>query len=247
MSRDQPRILVVDDDPGILTAVKQALAAHNYEVVTATDGEQALQVFEHTKLDLVLLDLMMPLRSGLEVCQRIRTESATPIIIFSVKGSEADIVSALDMGADDYLVKPFRLAEMLARVRAVLRRWSNPHGNRVTCGDLVIDTDEHRVTVAGRVVALTPIEFAALAELARNAGRVLTTRMLLQRVWGNQYIDATEYAKAVVRRLRVKLEPDPARPRYIITERHLGYRLNDMIRAEDVPCARPNSSDDRVP
>ncbi len=240
MSRGTIRILVVDDDPGILTAMKQALAARDYAVLTATDGLEALAVFQRARPDLLLLDLMMPGCSGLQVCRCIRAESATPIIILSIMGSESDIVSALDEGADDYLVKPFRLAELLARVRAVLRRGSKPIENRVTCGELVIDTDQHRVTVAGRVVTLTPTEFAVLAELARNVGKVLTTRLLLGRVWGDQYLDATDYVKGVVRRLRVKLEPDPARPRYIITERLLGYRLNDMAFGEDTSEVRGN-------
>lgn len=234
MSRGQVRVLVVDDDPGILTAVKQAMTAAGYQVVTATDGVQALERFEQVLPDLVLLDLMMPRVGGLEVCRQIRADSGTPIIIFSVKGSEADIVSALDMGADDYVVKPFHLAELLARVRAVLRRGSRPLGQRVVCGALEIDTEQHLVSVAGRSVALTPIEYAVLAELARSAGRVLTTRMLLQRVWGEQYVDATEYVKGIMRRLRVKLEPDPAHPRYLLTERHLGYRLNDLVPDEAV-------------
>jgi len=178
---------------------------------------------------LILLDLVMPRCTGFEVCQRIREHSATPIIILSIKGSEADIVSVLDLGADDYLVKPFRLAELLARVRAVLRRGTQITATKVICGDLEIDIEKHKVTVAGRSVTLTPIEYALLAELASNVGRVLTTRLLLQRVWGPQYSDATDYIKGVVRRLRVKLEPDPAHPRYIITEPHLGYRLSDAL------------------
>jgi two-component system KDP operon response regulator KdpE len=133
----------------------------------------------------------------------------------------------LDLGADDYLVKPFRLAELLARVRAVLRRTSRGVVSTVTCGDLVIDMEKRSVSVAQRAVKLTPIEYALLAELARNVGRVLTTRLLLERVWGAEYGDETDYVKGVVRRLRVKLEQDPAHPRYIITEPHVGYRLSD--------------------
>src|SRR5712691_3357822 len=223
------RILLVDDDPGIMAAVKHALTTHGYKMTTATDGVEALAAFERELPDLILLDLVMPRCDGLEVCQQIREFSATPIIVLSIKGSEADIVSVLDLGADDYLVKPFRLAELLARVRAVLRRGSKTLATRVTCGDLEIDTDMHRTTVAGRMVTLTPIEYAVLEELAKNVGRVLTTHLLLQRVWGPQYSDATDYVKGVVRRLRVKLEPDPAHPCYIITEPHLGYRLSDSL------------------
>ncbi len=227
MGHSRQRILVVDDDPGIMIAVKQSLTTQGYEIITATDGFEALEAFERESPELVLLDLIMPRCSGMEVCQRIREHSAIPIIVLSVKGGEADIVSVLNLGADDYLVKPFRLAELLARVRAVLRRGSKIVQTRIVCGDLEIDREKHRVTIAGRTVTLTPIEYALLAELAENVGRVLTTRLLLQKVWGPQYGDATDYIKGVIRRLRVKLEPDPAHPRYIITEPYLGYRLND--------------------
>ncbi len=229
MGHAKQRILLVDDDPGIMVAVKQALSTHGYQMTTATDGKEALDSFDREPPELILLDLVMPQCSGLEVCKRIREYSATPIIILSVKGSEADIVSVLDLGADDYLVKPFRLAELIARIRAVLRRGSTMVAAKVVCGDLEIDTEMHKVSVAGRVITLTPIEYALFAELAGNVGRVLTTRLLVQRVWGSQYSDANDYVKGVVRRLRVKLEPDPAHPRYIITEPHLGYRLSDYL------------------
>jgi len=146
----------------------------------------------------------------------------------SAKGCEADVVSVLDLGVDDYLVKPFRLAELLARVRAVLRRVGKLPATRMVCGALEIDVGKHRVTVAGRIVSLTPIEYALLTELAVDVDRVLTTRLLLQRVWGLQDSNTTDYVKVVVRRLRAKLEPDPAHPQYIITEPHLGYRLNTV-------------------
>jgi two-component system, OmpR family, KDP operon response regulator KdpE len=229
MSASEPRILLVDDDPGIMAAIRQALIANRYEVITADDGVEALESFASQSPNLVLLDLMMPRASGHEVCQRIRQESSTPIIVLSVKGSEADIVSVLDLGADDYLVKPFRLAELLARVRAVLRRNHKTTSSRVVCGELEIDTEQRRVSVAGQPVTLTPIEYALLAALAENPGRVMTIRQLLQRVWGPQYTTETDYVKGVIRRLRVKLEADPAHPRYIITEPHLGYRLNDTL------------------
>ncbi len=228
MTHGHTNILAVDDDPGILTAIKSALLAHQFEVVTAADGIEALDRFKISHTDLILLDLMMPRMDGLDVCRQIRATASTPIIILSIKGSEADIVTALNLGADDYLVKPFRLAELLARVRAVLRRGNKPVAHQIVCGDLEIDTEQHLVSVDGRNITLSPIEYAVLAELAHNVGRVLTTRMLLQKVWGSQYLDAGDYVKAVVRRLRVKLEPDPDHPRYIITERYLGYRLNDM-------------------
>jgi two-component system KDP operon response regulator KdpE len=228
MGQMRSSVLVVDDDPGILTAIKQALLTHNFNVRTAVDGTQALELFNQAQPDLILLDLMMPRMDGLEVCRQIRAQAVTPIIILSIQGSEADIVTALDLGADDYLVKPFRLAELLARVRAVLRRANRQQANLIICGGLEIDTAQHTVTLNGRLITLSPIEYGVLAELANNMGRVLTTRMLLQKVWGSQYLDAADYVKGVIRRLRVKLEADPAHPRYIITERYLGYRLNDQ-------------------
>lgn len=227
MTHGGQRILLVDDDLGIMAAVKQALTAHGYEVTTANDGVDALDSFERQQPDLILLDLVMPRGSGLSVCEAVREQAATPIIVLSVKGGEADIVTTLDLGADDYLVKPFRLAELLARVRAVLRRGGVPRATRVVSGNLEIDTEARRVIVSGHTITLTPIEYTLLAELAANIGRVLTTRLLLQRVWGTQYRDETDYVKGVIRRLRVKLEPDPAHPRYIITEPHVGYRLSD--------------------
>jgi two-component system KDP operon response regulator KdpE len=223
-------ILLVDDDPGIMAAVKQALVAHGYKLTTASNGLEALDIFNREPPELILLDLVMPRCSGLEVCQHIREHSSVPIIILSIKGSEADIVTVLDLGADDYLVKPFRLEELLARVRAVLRRGICAMSTRkVTCGEMEIDTEERHVSIHGRNIILTPTEYAILAELASNVGRVMTTNLLVQRVWGPQYSDAPGYVKGVIRRLRVKLEPDPAHPRYIITEPYLGYRLKDML------------------
>src|SRR3989442_12022397 len=160
MDHKKQSILLVDDDRGIKTAVKQALVTHGYKMATASDGEEALEAFEREAPELILLDLVMPRCGGLEVCQRIRESSSTPIIVLSVKGSESDIVSVLDLGADDYLVKPFRLAELLARVRAVLRRGSQTFATKVTCGDLEIDTEKHRASIVGRAVTLTPIEYA---------------------------------------------------------------------------------------
>jgi two-component system, OmpR family, KDP operon response regulator KdpE len=229
MGHPRQRVLLVDDDPGIMAAIKQALTANGYDVTTANDGVEALEAIEGELPNLILLDLMMPRASGHEVCAHIRKVSATPIIVLSVKGSEADIVSVLDLGADDYLVKPFRLAELLARVRAVLRRGTRETSHQIVCGELEIDTEQRKVTLGGRAVTLTPIEYALLAELASNAGRVITIRQLLQNVWGPQYSQETDYVKGVIRRLRVKIEADPAHPRYILTEPHLGYRLNDSL------------------
>jgi two-component system KDP operon response regulator KdpE len=167
----------------------------------------------------------MPSLHGIAVCQRIRQQSSTPIIVVSVKGAEADIVTALDNGADDYLVKPFRLRELLARIRAVLRRGRSEQ-RVIQCADLVIDTARRLVQRQGQIVSLTPIEYAVLAELVTHRDGVITARQIVQRVWGPQYIDSTDYVKGVIRRLRLKLEPDPSHPRYILTEPHVGYRFN---------------------
>src|SRR5260370_11892512 len=169
------RILLVDDDPGIMVAVKQALSIYGYKMTQATDGLEVLAAFEREPPELIWLDLEMHRLNGLEVCQRIREYSETLIIVLSVKGSEADIVSVLDLGADDYLVKPFRLAELLARVRAVMRRGSKSVATRVTCGELEIDTEKHKVTVADRTITLPPIEYAVLQDLPKNTGRPFPT------------------------------------------------------------------------
>jgi DNA-binding response OmpR family regulator len=227
MGNGRQPILVVDDDPGILAAVKQTLSTEGYQVTTASNGLDAISAFEESAPDLVLLDLVMAGCDGIEVCQYIRRCSSTPIIVLSVRGSEADIASVLDLGADDYLVKPFRMGELLARMRAVLRRAERLRASKITCGELEIDTEHCRVTRAGRMVSLTPTEYALLAELATNIGRVLTVQLLLQRVWGAQYTDSPVYVKVVIHRLRAKLEPDPSHPHYIITEPHIGYRLAD--------------------
>ncbi|MDW8148920.1 MAG: response regulator transcription factor [Roseiflexaceae bacterium] len=217
-------ILVVNDDPGIVASITPALQAQGYEVAVACDGQTALKRFEQAAPHLVLLDLVMPALDGIAVCQHIRLRSATPIIVVSVKGAEADIVTALDHGADDYLVKPFRLSELLARIRAVLRRGQLDRAT-VRCADLEIDTTRRLVLRQGQPVNLTPIEYAVLAELVAHRNGVVTTRQIVQRVWGPQYADATDYVKGVIRRLRVKLEPDPSHPRYIVTEPHVGYRF----------------------
>jgi two-component system KDP operon response regulator KdpE len=219
------RILIVDDDPGIVAAITPSLKAQGYDIAVAHDGDRALALFTQFAPDLVLLDLVMPSVHGIAVCQQIRQQSSTPIIVVSVKGAEADIVTALDNGADDYLVKPFRLRELLARIRAVLRRGRSEQ-RVIQCADLVIDTTRRLVQRQGQIVSLTPIEYAVLAELVTHRDGVITARQIVQRVWGPQYIDSTDYVKGVIRRLRLKLEPDPSHPRYILTEPHVGYRFN---------------------
>ncbi len=220
------RVMVVDDEPETTKYVAANLRARGYEVITAHDGREALKLFAETPVDLIILDIMMPGPDGFEVCRAIRQQSDVPIIMLSARGQERDIVRALNLGADDYLTKPFGVEEMLARVQAVLRRASRTsYAPRppLRAGDLEIDFGERRVTVRGQEVDLTPTEYDLLAHLALNAGRVLTHRTLLQSVWGPEYGDETEYLWVYIRRLRQKIEPDPQRPRYILTKPGVGY------------------------
>jgi two-component system KDP operon response regulator KdpE len=222
----KPRVLVVDDEPETLKYISTNLRVRGYEVLTAEDGLTALQEFDRSLVDLVILDIMMPGPDGFQVCQAIRRQSDVPIIMLSARGQEKDIVRALDLGADDYLTKPFGVEEMLARVRAALRRTAQTGAAPrppLVVDDLEIDFGSRKVTVQGDEVQLTPTEYDLLAHLAINAGRVLTHRSLLQGVWGPEYGDETEYLWAYIRRLRRKLEPDPSNPRYILTQPGVGY------------------------
>ena len=223
-----PRVLVVDDEPETVKYVSANLRIRGYEVLTATDGQAALTEFDRSIVDLVILDIMMPGPDGFEVCRAIRRQSDVPILMLSARGREKDIVQALDLGADDYLTKPFGVEELLARVRAALRRTSqsrSPSDSPLVIDELKIDFDTCQVTVRDQPVKLTPTEYDLLAHLAINAGRVLTHRALLQAVWGPEYGDETEYLWAYIRRLRRKIEPDPSNPRYILTQPGVGYSL----------------------
>jgi two-component system, OmpR family, KDP operon response regulator KdpE len=224
----RPVILIVDDEPQILRVMRMGLPARGYDVRTALGGKEALEEIRKEAPDLVVLDLVMPGMSGLEVCQRVREFTSIPIIILSAKGSESEKVAALDSGADDYVTKPFGMNELLARVRAVLRRSpaSEADSPVLTVGDAVIDTAERRVLIAGKETKLTPKEFDVLKYLVSNAGKVMTHRKLLQVVWGWQSTDQTEYLRVVINQLRRKIEPDPQHPRYILTEPWVGYRFN---------------------
>lgn len=227
-STDKPVILVVDDEPQILRVMRASLPARGYAVLTAHDGEQALGEIRKQAPDLIVLDLAMPEMSGLEVCRRVREFSSVPIIVLSAKGSEGDKIAALDMGADDYVTKPFSLDELLARVRAVLRRAlaTDSEAAVLSVGELTIDTNERRVTMSGTEIKLTPKEFDVLKYLASNSGKVVTHRTLLQAVWGSESTEQTEYLRVFINQLRRKIEPDPQQPRYIITEPWVGYRFN---------------------
>jgi two-component system KDP operon response regulator KdpE len=221
------RILVVDDEPHILRSLRTTLVAHGYEVQTAVSGEEALAIADGRLPDLVVLDLVLPGISGLEVCETLRRRSTLPILVLSARGDERDKVAALDLGADDYLTKPFGVNELLARVRAALRRAAGARGLTavVESGDLRIDFDRRLVTRAGEEVRLTPTEFDLLKTLAGHAGRVLTHGYLLRTVWGPEYEQESQLLRVFVGQLRRKIELDPSRPRYIVTDPGVGYRF----------------------
>jgi len=223
-----PHILLVDDEPAVLRALRANLVARGYEVATAEAGEEALDEFARRRTDLVVLDLMLPGMSGIEVCEAIRTMSAVPILVLSARGEEQTKVQALDLGADDYLTKPFGIDELLARVRALLRR--SPSGTAeadgiLQVGRLTLNDQAHEVRRDGVPLDLTPREYDVLAYLIRNTGRVVTHRVLLNAVWGPQYGRETQYLRVFINRLRRKVEDDPSHPHYIITEPGVGYRL----------------------
>jgi len=228
------RILVVDDEQEITFVLRSGLTKHGYDVRVAGDGEAALDLFHAWPPDLVITDLAMPNMSGLQLCQRLRESSEVPIIILSVKGEEATKIEALDAGADDYLTKPFGMGELLARVRATLRRSPTTVGaTAIEEGDFRIDLESREVQVKGKVVHLSPKEFDLLLFFVRNASKVLTHRTLLAKIWGGDYTDQTEYLRVFVRHLRKKIEPDPAKPRYILTEPWVGYRFVPEMQKPD--------------
>jgi len=221
-------ILVVDDEPQITRVLKTTLSSQGYGVRTASDGDEALLILKEWTPDLVITDLRMPNLGGLELCRQIRAKSRIPIIVLSVKGEERIKVEALDAGADDYVTKPFGVHELLARVRATLRRAAapeEPESPLIEAGDFRIDIATRSVRVRDREVHLTPKEFDLLTYLARHAGKVLTHRNLLAAVWGGNSVEQPEYLRVFVGHLRKKLEPDEAAPRYILTEPWVGYRF----------------------
>lgn len=232
MSAPPVRVLVVDDEPQILRALRAALKGHGYDVQTAADGEEALDLLALHPPDVMILDLAMPGKSGFDVVREVRAWShssqQTPaIIVLSARGEERDKVTALDLGADDYLTKPFSMHELLARIRVALRhRPERAVADPVIhAGSVAIDLARRAVTRDGADVHVTPTEWQLLVELAREAGKVLTQRMLLQRVWGPEYGDEAQYLRVYINQLRRKLEADPARPRMLITEPGVGYRF----------------------
>ena len=221
-------ILVVDDEAQITRVLKTTLSGHGYGIRAAADGEEALQIMKDWPPDLIMTDLRMPNMDGLELCRRVRAQSRTPIIVLSVKGEEAIKVEALDAGADDYITKPFSVNELLARIRATLRRASAPEqaDNAVfAAGDFRIDIPARTVGVKDHEVRLTPKEFDLLVYFAKHPGKVITHRALLAAVWGPNSVEQPEYLRVFVGHLRKKLEPDESAPRYIVTEPWVGYRF----------------------
>lgn len=223
------RILLAEDEGALRDFVSRNLRARGFEVLEASNGLEAVALWEREDPHLLILDIMMPRMDGLEVCRRVREHSAVPIIVLTALDTERDKVTALDLGADDYLTKPFGVEELLARVRAVLRRTQaelTPHIDGIKqFGDLEIDLAGHVVRLSGGEVRLSPTEFLLLGELITNAGKVLTHRVLLQRIWGPEYGGESEYLRVYINRLRQKLEADPANPRYFLTEPGVGYRF----------------------
>jgi len=232
MTAKKVRIVTADDDPQLLRLITRNLEFEDYEVITASDGALALAEIERAIPDLVLLDVMMPKMDGFTVCQRVREFSSVPIIIVTARGQDQDKVKGLDLGADDYLTEPFSVDELLARVRAVLRRaqfLANDSGagrsTTTTIGELVLDYAQHLVTLAGTELTLTPTEYRLLTYLAQNVGRVITQDLLLEHVWGEDYLGESHMLQVNVNRLRRKLEADPTHPRYLKTKVGIGYML----------------------
>ena len=220
------KVLVVDDEPSILRALRINLTARHYEVSTASDGATGLAAVARERPDVVILDLGLPDMHGTEVIRGVRGWSSTPIIVLSVWGQEAQKVEALDAGADDYVTKPFGMDELIARLRAAVRRASPaPDEPVVSTGDFTVDLAAKRVIRPGGDVRLTPTEWQLLEVLVRNRGRLVTQRQLLQEVWGPAYQTESNYLRVYVAQLRRKLEPEPSRPRYLLTESGMGYRF----------------------
>lgn len=226
---DTARIIVVDDDAQLTRVLRTGLKSRGYEVRTAADGMLALETFNEWQPDLVITDLAMPVMDGLELCRQLRAVSQVPIIVLSAKGEEKTKIEALDLGADDFVTKPFGIDELFARVRAALRRASSSGSTQATTvlevGVFRADLESRHVTVEGREIHLTPKEFDLLTYFMTNAGKVLTHRTLLKAIWGGNYVDQNEYLRVFVGQLRKKVEPEGTKPRYILTEPWVGYRF----------------------
>ncbi|MDP9417205.1 MAG: response regulator transcription factor [Actinomycetota bacterium] len=222
------RVLVVEDEESFSDALSYMLRKEGYEVAVAATGPEAIEQFDRGGADLVLLDLMLPGLPGTEVCRQLRARSAVPVIMVTAKDSEIDKVVGLEIGADDYVTKPFSSRELIARIRAVLRRGTEPEpvtGTALEAGPVRMDVDRHVVTVDGAPVPMPLKEFELLELLLRNVGRVLTRVQLIDRVWGSDYVGDTKTLDVHVKRLRSKIEPDPAAPRHLVTVRGVGYKF----------------------
>ncbi len=227
---DRPRILVVDDEPQLTRVLRTGLTSRGYDVRAAADGLAGFEAFNDWHPDLVITDLAMPNVDGLELCKRVRAVSQVPIIVLSAKGEEKTKVEALDLGADDFVTKPFGIDELLARVRASLRRANAPSSeatqSMLDSGDFHVDLESRAITVRGKPIHLTPKEFDLLVYFIKHSGKVLTHRTLLAALWGGNYVEQNEYLRVFVGNLRKKIEPDAATPRYILTEPWIGYRFD---------------------
>ena len=242
MSKDRSegavRILVVEDEESFIDALRVGLAREGFEVSVARDGQEAIDVFKKDSFDVVLLDLMLPKISGLDVCRQIRTLSAVPIIIVSAKGEEVDMVLMLEIGADDYVTKPYRLRELVARIRAVMRRHESTPDATVSLetvlqhGPLRLDVDARRCFLHGKEIKLRKKEFALLLLLLENPGRVLTRDVLIDRIWGSDYVGDTKTLDVHIKRLRTLIEPEPKNPKMITTVRGVGYRLESATSSD---------------
>jgi two-component system, OmpR family, response regulator RegX3 len=229
----QPVVLVVEDEPSFVEALTIGLTREGFRVVSVTDGFEAIQQFDEVQPDIVLLDVMLPRLSGIDVCRQLRKRSQVPIIMVTAKGAEIDTVVGLEVGADDYITKPYRMREVVARMRAVLRRSPNESAGAsdlspgsLAVGEVILDPDEHRVTIDGEDVALPLKEFELLHLLLANAGRVLPRETLIDRVWGSDYVGDTKTLDVHIKRLRAKVEPNPTSPTRILTYRGLGYKFD---------------------
>ena len=234
MNQNLPKVLVVEDEKSFVEALKVGLDREGFDVKVAEDGLMALNLFRTFKPDLILLDIMLPKISGLDVCKEIRTESKVPIIMVTAKGEEIDTVVGLEVGADDYVIKPYRLREVVARMRSLLRRsnWSDEteaisEGRVITVSDIQIDIDKYEVKVRNEIVDFPLKEFELLLLLLENAGRVLTRDVLIDRVWGFDYVGDTKTLDVHIKRLRSKVEKDPSKPMSIVTVRGVGYKFVD--------------------
>jgi two-component system response regulator RegX3 len=228
----QPTVFVVEDEASFVEALQIGLSREGFRVEVAVDGAEAIERFASVKPDLVLLDVMLPRVSGIDVCRHIRSQSSVPIIMVTAKSSEIDTVVGLEVGADDYVTKPYRIRELIARIRALLRRANGDttgdveraSSSTLTVGEVTLDPDEHRLTVRGQEITVPLKEFEVLHLLLANAGRVLTREVLIDRVWGSDYVGDTKTLDVHIKRLRSKIEDDPSAPKRIVTIRGLGYK-----------------------